>query len=201
MAGLNHEMSRELLWNEYPTDQRGTYFRQFWDIRGFLTKDGSEPDAKKQKDIEVMTSWTHPLGENSARDPEESLGLFMRGELVRRFPNMIVYAATAGGTPRTPTDDHEYPLFSGNLGSDASFYGFESSREDMENAGSGKGTYFVLQEPPQDTRFTWERAATAPDPGEYMSFDVQPAQVAADTLSQPTRVAIFVTAMLPPEAP
>ena len=24
MAGLNHEMSRELLWREYPTDQRGT---------------------------------------------------------------------------------------------------------------------------------------------------------------------------------
>ena len=29
MVGLNHEMARELLWNEYPTDLRGTYFRQF----------------------------------------------------------------------------------------------------------------------------------------------------------------------------
>ena len=31
MVGLNHEMARELLWREYPTDQRGSYFRQFWD--------------------------------------------------------------------------------------------------------------------------------------------------------------------------
>ncbi len=27
LVGLNHEMGRELLWREYPTDQRGTYFR------------------------------------------------------------------------------------------------------------------------------------------------------------------------------
>lgn len=36
MVGLNHEFSRELLWREYPTDQRGTYFRQFWDVTGYL---------------------------------------------------------------------------------------------------------------------------------------------------------------------
>ena len=34
MVGLNHEMSRELLWRGFPTDQRGTYFRQFWDAAG-----------------------------------------------------------------------------------------------------------------------------------------------------------------------
>ena len=33
LVGLNAEMSRELLWRNYPTDQRGTYFRQFWDTR------------------------------------------------------------------------------------------------------------------------------------------------------------------------
>ena len=32
MVGLNHEFARELLWREYPTDQRGSYFRQFWDV-------------------------------------------------------------------------------------------------------------------------------------------------------------------------
>ncbi|MCK5356131.1 MAG: hypothetical protein KAJ63_13515, partial [Methyloprofundus sp.] len=36
MLGLNHEFARELLWREYPTDQRGSYFRQFWDVNGFL---------------------------------------------------------------------------------------------------------------------------------------------------------------------
>ena len=31
MVGLNHEMSRELLWREYPVDRQGTFFRHFWD--------------------------------------------------------------------------------------------------------------------------------------------------------------------------
>ena len=32
LVGLNHEFARELLWNEYPTDMQGSYFRQFWDV-------------------------------------------------------------------------------------------------------------------------------------------------------------------------
>ena len=31
MVGLNVEMGHELLWRGFPTDQRGTYFSQFWD--------------------------------------------------------------------------------------------------------------------------------------------------------------------------
>ena len=31
LAGVNHEFARELLWREYPTDCRGSPFRQFWD--------------------------------------------------------------------------------------------------------------------------------------------------------------------------
>ena len=34
MVGLNHEIGRLLLFAEFPTDQRGTCFRQFWDPRG-----------------------------------------------------------------------------------------------------------------------------------------------------------------------
>ena len=30
LIGMNDEFSRELLWREYPTDQRGTYFKRFW---------------------------------------------------------------------------------------------------------------------------------------------------------------------------
>ena len=42
MVGLNHEMARELLWREYPTDQRGSYFRQFWDVSGYLPEAGED---------------------------------------------------------------------------------------------------------------------------------------------------------------
>src|SRR5690606_1991060 len=31
LAGANHEMNAELLWRRYPTDQRGTTLRRFWD--------------------------------------------------------------------------------------------------------------------------------------------------------------------------
>ena len=34
LAGLNHELNRELLWRRYPTDQRGTPVRRFWDRLG-----------------------------------------------------------------------------------------------------------------------------------------------------------------------
>ena len=37
LVGLNHEMARELLWREYPTDQRGSVFRQFWDVQSVLS--------------------------------------------------------------------------------------------------------------------------------------------------------------------
>ena len=39
MVGLNHEFARKLLWREYPTDQRGSYFRQFWDVKGIEIHD------------------------------------------------------------------------------------------------------------------------------------------------------------------
>ena len=38
LVGLNAEMGRELLWRGYPTDQRGTYFQQFWDTRTALNR-------------------------------------------------------------------------------------------------------------------------------------------------------------------
>ena len=42
MVGLNHEFARKLLWRGYPTDQRGSYFRQFWDVRSYIDSEGSE---------------------------------------------------------------------------------------------------------------------------------------------------------------
>lgn len=87
MCGLNHEMGRELLWRRYPTDRRGTYFRQFWDYRR----------AAEQKDIKEMHKWlTNDLGRN---DPGESEGdrvvLIIRGDLLRAYPDTRIYAAKA----------------------------------------------------------------------------------------------------------
>ena len=49
MVGLNHEFARELLWREYPTDQRGSYFRQFWDVRGFLAPERRRRTSARER--------------------------------------------------------------------------------------------------------------------------------------------------------
>ena len=48
MVGLNHEMARELLWREFPTDQRGTPFRQFWDVTAYLGPADEGQDERRE---------------------------------------------------------------------------------------------------------------------------------------------------------
>ncbi|EKV01580.1 hypothetical protein Lepto7375DRAFT_3751 [Leptolyngbya sp. PCC 7375] len=105
MVGLNHEMGRELLWREYPTDQRGSYFRQFWDASSYY--DPKAPDAderrEKLKDIPPLHLWsktdkTGALGKHDHRETgedEEELVLVIRGELLKKYPTAVIYAHRA----------------------------------------------------------------------------------------------------------
>ena len=103
MVGLNHEFGRELLWREYPTDQRGSYFRQFWDVKSYLD-DGnlSDEDLKeKLKDIPPIHTWGQKtlLGGHDHREAngnsEEEVVLVIRGELFKKYPNAVIYAHRA----------------------------------------------------------------------------------------------------------
>jgi hypothetical protein len=150
LVGLNHEMARKLLWNGYPTDQRGTYFRYFWDI-------GSRTDGSTNPDIGRIHEWTAPLGANEthAKDP---LVLLVRGELIRRYPNVIVYAARpqpdgTGGREPGPTEEH--PIFFGRVEPDVALFGFGF---DAADAGGDPGYFFVLQEHPSEPRFGLKEA-------------------------------------------
>ena len=51
MAGLNHELSRELLWREFPASLAGTAFRQFWDVSG------QPGDPETLADIPPISEW------------------------------------------------------------------------------------------------------------------------------------------------
>lgn len=103
LVGLNHELARELLWREYPTDQRGSYFRQFWDVRGFLAQPGSDPEALRERlrDITKLHQWklTEHLDDHDNRelqgDKEEELVLVIRGELLKKYPTAVIYAHRA----------------------------------------------------------------------------------------------------------
>ena len=103
MVGLNHELARELLWREYPTDQRGSYFRQFWDPSGFRDTENRDADELKEalRDIPPIHKWLKrsDLGDHDHReaegDNEEEVVLVIRGELLKKYPNAIIYAHRA----------------------------------------------------------------------------------------------------------
>jgi hypothetical protein len=164
MVGLNHEMSRELLWHEYPTDLRGTYFRQFWDVSGYVPGPGERLDPETLRDVRPIHAWPKDaaLGSNTSRRPPpggEHLVLLVRGELLRRYPNATVYAARAKrGTDgrRTPDEEERHPVFSGRLHPDVAFFGFELSVEEARGVDAPNGPhgwFFVVQEQPSEPRF------------------------------------------------
>jgi hypothetical protein len=103
MVGLNHEFGRELQWREYPGDLRGTYFRQFWDIRDFLTSQTMEDEEERESlfDIPELHRWSRfsELGDHDHRElpgeEEEEAVLVIRGELLKKYPTAVVYAHRA----------------------------------------------------------------------------------------------------------
>lgn len=118
MVGLNHEFARELLWREYPTDQRGSTFRQFWDVSTLLASDVKSHAGKTEEEIREMYrdipklhrwSRTDKLGEHDHRqapgEPEsEEVVLAIRGELLKKYPNAVVYAHKAVWAPKSNSD-------------------------------------------------------------------------------------------------
>ena len=160
MVGVNHEMNRELLWNGYPTDQRGTYFKQFWDFRGWV-QGGGQPRTEAQfADITSITDWNGTnLGTHTGRPPPPAqMVLVVRGDVIKRYPNVVVYAceakpATSGGL--TLNDDKQlYPDFQAILTGDTAFYGFQLTEAQAKTGGTGgNGYFFVLQEHPSEPHF------------------------------------------------
>jgi hypothetical protein len=170
MVGLNHEMARQLLWNGYPTDQRGSYFRQFWDVSAYVRQPGDPADpaalAELLKDIPPISTWplAEPLGDHQNRTGivQNNVVLLVRGELFKRYPNAIVYAGKAklgsDGSRVLDDTDERYPLFRGTLSPDMTFLGFNLSEADAHGgtAASPEGFFFVFQEQPAEPRFGLE---------------------------------------------
>lgn len=82
LAGLNTEMGRELLWREYPTDQRGSYFRKFWDSEVSM-KDIADDNFY---DITPVHTWTGELGTNMKEGKDSLLIFAVKGRLMKLYP-------------------------------------------------------------------------------------------------------------------
>jgi hypothetical protein len=156
LVGLNHEMARVLLFSEYPTDQRGTYFRHFWDTATRLP----QSDAP---DIPPIHTWPRSaaLGQNlDALAGGSPLLLLLRGDLMQRYPATAVSAVRAvrGADQGLQLgSDEKLPLFRGSLSPDISFFAFDLDAARACGTATGDpGWFFVLSEPPGEPRFGLE---------------------------------------------
>ena len=159
-VGLNHELARELLWREYPTDQQGSYFRQFWDVSNYV--DTENRDAKTLtedlKDIPPIHQWrrTQRLGSHNKRDAEgdaSQVVLVIRGDLLKRYPNTFIYAQQA----RWGSDDRANRLV----------------------LSDETGELFGINKKDPRLRFPLYRARVAPDI-HFIGFDLTLAEVRGD---------------------
>ena len=183
MAGLNYEMATELLWRGYPaTDLRATYFRHFWESAGDFT------------DIDPMHTWDRAFGEDGR--PGTPLVLLIRGELIQRFPGILIYAQPA------VFDEHAYelggsvlePIFRGDLTPDTVVVGFDleesvargfvppsgaTTAQRRVEAAQDPGFFFVLEEQSREARFGLDEpngGSVAPHEWQAASWaDVTPA--------------------------
>jgi hypothetical protein len=149
-------MNRELLWREYPTDQRGTPLRHFWGTKNVGATNFIDSDEKNM-DIKPIHSWKtviddiiYPknLGDNTNRTTSGMVVLAIRGELLKKYPNTNIYmqkatwyaldgngditsTLLAAGKPRNlaiaSATTIKKPLFFSQINPDLYFVGFEIS--------------------------------------------------------------------------
>lgn len=155
LVGANHEMNRELLWREYPTDQRGSPFRWFW----------PRPDGRP--DIPPVAAWqkADALGSHvntASPDGGAMAVLLVRGELMRRFPGTVPYAAPgvmANGVPTLdPNGNWTPPQFAIRIDPSSALFAYPFSEAMLRsNRAAGQaGWYLVFSEPATRPRFNFD---------------------------------------------
>jgi hypothetical protein len=280
MCGLNHEFSGELLWREYPSDQRGSYFRQFWRTTDLVPDDKQIENAREHYDSQMKiknwsaedksqfaelyrdqlgdpSSWSNPdvfqavlnlkaieeslkdipplpiwkaerLGQNlnelcpGVGGAEEKLVLMIRGDLLKKYPNTLIYMVKGASNDAVPdlpeytgaTGEIRFPIFSGAAKPDIVFLGFNLTAYDARN----NHWYIVLEERCSEMRFgldikksnsdlAWEDFGLINNFEEYIQrgnpsepsgiWDASAAEIAKLTMQSPVRIAIDAKQLLP----
>ena len=125
LAGMNTEMGRELLWREYPTDERGSCFRKFWD-QNELPSDF----AKGYFDVKYLHQWKGRLGENHESGKGKMVVFVIKSELMVMYPNTSLCLAVS----KTDQGMGEYlesvldPVMTGWLSNDTFMAGFDVAK-------------------------------------------------------------------------
>ena len=145
LLGMNSEMGRELMWREYPTDQRGSYFRKFWDQSELPKK---EELKSKYYDIEDIDKWKGKLGSNHRSGKSPMLVFAIKGDLMLTYPDTEVFLQQTGNTGNRPSPIQKKEM-SAWLTSDTYLVGFSGiKKEDLKNY------YLVFQQKPLSLQFS-----------------------------------------------
>ncbi len=145
LLGMNTEMGRELMWREYPTDQRGSYFRKFWDQTELPKK---EDLKKKYYDIEDIDKWKGKLGQNHKAGKSPMLVFAIKGSLMQTYPDTDVYLQKIGAAGK-PADEVKRQQMSSWLTDDTYLVGFSGiKKEDLKNY------YLVFRQKPLSLQFS-----------------------------------------------
>jgi hypothetical protein len=124
------------------------------------------------KDIKPLVTWgDKPLGSNQNR-PGENLVLVIRGDLLRRYPNALIYAVDAVPGPQgepvpalaeyvTPSGPRIFPTFRATLPPDLTFFGFPFDETAACGNGDDLGKYFILEQRVTEPRFGLDVPTTA----------------------------------------
>ncbi len=180
MVGLNHELSRELLWREYPTALWGTYFRQFWGAGDGLAPAG-EGGREVPGDMPPIAGWRGALGGNLPPDRGgKLLMLLIKGDLLARYPTALIYAARAkwpdgaGGGTRPVVDEArppDLPVLRVTPAPGVTLLGF--ALPETVPAGD-PGWFFVIEEHPTEPRFGLDLSGGAPTTWRELSWPLAP---------------------------
>ena len=198
LVGLNHEMARELLWNAYPTDQRGSYFRQFWDVSLTLPPNPTPAEKEAGRDIAELHTWPRAsaLGTHDPHPGASLLVLVIRGDLLKRYPTAVIYAQKArwqqtrgvndpskdrlledllpAEEASPPTSKIRIPLFEAKVDPDIYFIGFDLTAEIArggETASQDAGWFFVIKERPGEPRFGMDDSVAGPNKARLVNWN------------------------------
>ncbi len=154
LIGANHELGRELMWREFPCPSDATFLQHFWDAGvqdiGTISAKSSDPRS---------------LAQLATAQYEGSLVLLVRGQLLRRYPDLVVYAVEATGTSNQPVPNpakpHE-PKFRGTVDASTQFWAFDVNKATARGDGGGTGWFFVIEQQPTAARFGLDQGTGTP---------------------------------------
>ncbi|MFB6768192.1 hypothetical protein [Streptomyces sp. NPDC056337] len=185
LVGLNHEFNRELLWREFPTDQRGTPFARFW--------------PGDNADVEEIALWPldAPLGSRLRTGGAGDLAVLVRGDLLRRFPGTALHAVRGVNGELPPAFDG-VPATSLALDETTVLYLFADLDEERART---EDWFFVFREPMRGTQFGFDTGSQPAQMDTWADLTWQGVGVEPTRCVQLVAVPGTPTKLTPPDPP